>query len=101
VHVEVKTSDKQTAVALRSELSELARAVQDRGYHIDTWTPSDTAPANMHEPGEPSQQPSWSEGEHQRQTTGDTEQDRDQRKKHIHDPEWLIELQRRLSGEEG
>ena len=44
VNVVVRAPDREAVVSLRAEPTELARAVEERGFHIHTWTPSDTAP---------------------------------------------------------
>jgi hypothetical protein len=100
VHVEVRATDKNAAGALRTELSELAYAVEARGYQIDTWTPSDTAPGPFHWDGSPQNDHSpGSNGEHRGQQHSHGGDD-EHRRKQADDPEWLLELQRRLSGEE-
>jgi hypothetical protein len=102
VQVEVRTSDTDTAKALRSDLADLARAVEQRGYQIDTWTPSDTYPRSVLETSQPSQNgpDSQDNGHHGGNANGGAHSQRDDREKHSNDPEWLVELQRKLSGEE-
>ena len=102
VHVVVRAPDKETAASLRGELNELARVVEEHGYHIDTWTPSDTAPAQMQSSSQHDRADSqpWNDAEGRGQQ-GSSHEQGDQKKRQTEHPEWLLELQRRLSGEEG
>ena len=101
VNVVVRAPDREAVVSLRAELTELARAVEDRGFRIHTWTPSDTAPGHSQPSfqAERAESQTWSEGDGRGHQNGGND-GREQRRKQAEDPEWLLELQRRLSGEE-
>ena len=49
VHVTVRTSDTGLTESLRTQLTELVRALDREGYQTDTWTPADTHPASFGE----------------------------------------------------
>lgn len=45
LEVSVRSPDEPLNNALREQLGELARSLNEQGYQIETWTPSDTLPA--------------------------------------------------------
>jgi len=106
VQVTVRGSDNQLNSALRSDLTELVHALDQKGYKTETWTPADTYPLTsgrgpeVQTPGRSESSPDWSGnqqpgGGDQGNPGGHQQQRRQQQER----PDWLIELERRLDRE--
>lgn len=101
VNVIVRTPDTNLSNTLRAELTNLVRAVHEKGYEIETWTPPETRPqieargSLAADPlrGDPSSTGSGHPQNGGGQNGGNQQQRRQQR------PEWLLELERRLKKE--
>jgi hypothetical protein len=98
----VRTPDTNLSNTLREQLTELVRAVHEKGYDIETWTPPETRPhfgekaslATDSMRGEGS-----SEGSGNPQNGGGQNGSNQQQKRQQQRPEWLLELERRLQKE--
>ena len=94
----VRSSDT-THWALRGELIELVRTLDQKGYKTETWTPADTYPLGKSETREVQahvrgDSPSdWSGGQPGGGHPDDSQQQKQQKQNR---PDWLIELERRL-----
>jgi hypothetical protein len=102
VNVIVRTPDTNLSNTLREQLSELVRAVHEKGYDIETWTPPETRPrfeekatlATDFMRGEGSSAESGNPQNGGGQNGSNQQQKRQQQR-----PEWLLELERRLQKE--
>lgn len=104
VNVTVRTSDPQLSSALRGELTELVRTLDQRGYKTETWTPADTYPLGTADsrgvrPANHSE--SYPDGPEQQQPGDAPSGGNPQQKqnKQQNKPGWLIELEGRLKKE--
>lgn len=103
VQVTVRTADTQLSSALRGELTELVRTLDQKGYKTETWTPADTYPfgksdiREVQTPARSDSSPDWSGGQPGGGHPGDSQQQKQQKQNR---PDWLIELERRLQKEE-
>jgi hypothetical protein len=102
VNVIVRSPDTNLSNTLREQLTELVRAVHEKGYDIETWTPPETRPhlgekatfATDFMRGEGS-----SAGSGNPQNGGGQNGSNQQQKRQQQRPEWLLELERRLQKE--
>jgi hypothetical protein len=108
VQVTVRAADQQLSSALRGDLTDLVRMLDDKGYKTETWTPADTHPlvhAASHGTadlmrGDAPKDPS--SGQQQQGSTGGGNggsNSQQQRKQQQNRPAWLQELERRLQGD--
>ena len=97
VHVTVHSDDRGLTQSLRSELQELVRVLEDRGFRTETWTPPETRPSRLVESAQ-----SESANHRGGSSSGDGSggggrgQSSRQQQQRSNKPKWVAELEARL-----
>ncbi|MCC6858223.1 MAG: hypothetical protein IT158_06675 [Bryobacterales bacterium] len=99
VYVAVHTPDRETAAALRGDLSQLAARFEEQGYQAETWHPAgthdETRAAHRAPRDESSRQPAdWNQESRQHTPS------QGQRRRQPGQPAWLQMLAAQQKGEE-